>query len=146
MTYLLLKFAHLLAAAFFVGGVFFEVMILSRSAAGLDEAPRRQLSRLLGQRARKIMPWVVLTLYVAGFGLLWRYRGALQTPFASSFGILLSLKVVLALSILAHFIAVLALMASGRMTPRRSRWIHRSVLLQMILILFLAKGMFLLGG
>ena len=36
MTYLLLKFAHLNAAAFFVGGVFFEVMILSRAAQSLS--------------------------------------------------------------------------------------------------------------
>ena len=39
---------------------------------------------------------------------------------------------------------VVLLMRSGRMTPARSRLIHRSVLLQMLAILFLAKGMFLL--
>ncbi len=145
MLYLLLKFVHLTAAACFVGGVFFEVMILSRAARQLDEAPRAQLSRALGQRARQVMHWVVLGLYGAGIGLAWHYRAALAQPFASSFGTLLTLKICLALSILGHFILVVLLMRSGRMTPARSRLIHLSVLVQMLAILFLAKAMFLLS-
>ena len=104
MLYLLLKFVHLTAAACFIGGVFFEVMILSRAARQLDEAPRAQLSRALGQRARQVMHWVVLALYGAGVGLAWHYRAALAQPFASSFGTLLTLKICLALSILGHVI------------------------------------------
>lgn len=145
MLYLLLKFVHLTAAACFVGGVFFEVMILSRAARQLDEAPRAQLSRALGQRARQVMHWVVLALYGAGIGLAWHYRAALAQPFTSSFGTLLTLKICLALSILGHFILVVLLMRSGRMTPARSRLIHLSVLVQMLAILFLAKAMFLLS-
>ena len=145
MLYLLLKFVHLTAAACFIGGVFFEVMILSRAARQLDEAPRAQLSRALGQRARQVMHWVVLAHYGAGVGLAWHYRAALAQPFTSSFGTLLTLKICLALSILGHFILVVLLMRSGRMTPARSRLIHLSVLVQMLAILFLAKAMFLLS-
>ena len=145
MLYLLLKFVHLTAAACFIGGVFFEVMILSRAARQLDEAPRAQLSRALGRRARQVMHWVVLALYGAGVGLAWHYRAALAQPFTSSFGTLLTLKICLALSILGHFILVVLLMRSGRMTPARSRLIHLSVLVQMLAILFLAKAMFLLS-
>lgn len=145
MLYLLLKFVHLTAAACFIGGVFFEVMILSRAARQLDEAPRAQLSRALGQRARQVMHWVVLALYGAGVGLAWHYRAALAQPFTSGFGTLLTLKICLALSILGHFILVVLLMRSGRMTPARSRLIHLSVLVQMLAILFLAKAMFLLS-
>lgn len=145
MTYLLLKFAHLAAAAFFVGGVFFEVMILSRAVRSLEPGPREQLSRALGQRARKVMHWVVLVLFGAGLGLAWHYRAALAEPFASSFGVLLTLKICLALSILGHFLGVVFLMRTGRMTPTRSRLIHLSVLVQMLGILFLAKAMFLLS-
>ncbi|CAD5108998.1 CopD family copper resistance protein [Zestomonas carbonaria] len=145
MSYLLLKFVHLTAAAFFIGGVFFEVMILSRAARQLDQAPREQLSKALGQRARRVMHWVVLALYGAGLGLAWHYRAALHDPFASSFGTLLALKIFLALSILGHFLGVVYLMRTGRMTPARSRMIHISVLVQMLGILFLAKGMFLLS-
>lgn len=145
MVYLLLKFAHLAAAAFFVGGVFFEVMILSRAARSLEPGPREQLSRALGQRARRVMHWVVLLLFGAGLGLAWHYRGALADPFASSFGTLLTLKICVALSILGHFVGVVFLMRTGRMTPTRSRLIHMSVLVQMVVILFLAKAMFLLS-
>jgi hypothetical protein len=145
MLYLLLKFAHLTAAAFFVGGVFFEVMILSRAARALETTPREQLSKALGQRARQVMHWVVLVLYGAGLGLAWHYRAALTEPFASSFGTLLTLKICLTLSILGHFIAVVFLMRSGRMTHARSRRLHLSVLVQMLAILFLAKAMFLLS-
>ena len=145
MVYLLLKFAHLAAAAFFIGGVFFEVMILSRAARSLEPGPREQLSRALGQRARKVMHWVVLVLFGAGLGLAWHYRAALAEPFASSFGTLLTVKICLALSILGHFLGVVFLMRTGRMTPARSRLIHLSVLLQMLGILFLAKAMFLLS-
>lgn len=144
MTYLLLKFVHITAAAFFIGGVFFEVMILSRATPVLDEDARSRLAQALGKRARQVMHWVVLALYGAGLGLAWHYRAVLSAPFASHFGTLLVLKISLALSILGHFLLVVLLMRSGRMTPARSRLIHRSVLLQMLAILFLAKGMFLL--
>ena len=145
MSYLVLKFVHLAAAAFVIGGVFFELMILSRAARVLDQAPREQLSKALGQRARRVMHWVVLALYGAGLGLAWQYRAVLHDPFASSFGTLLVLKICLALSVLGHFIGVVVLMRSGRMTPARSRLIHFSVLLHMLGILFLAKAMFLLS-
>lgn len=145
LTYLLLKFVHITAAAFFIGGVFFEVMILSRATPVLEERPRAELSHSLGQRARKVMHWVVLALYGAGLGLAWHYRSALHAPFASSFGTLLTLKICLTLSILGHFLVVAFLIRRGRMTPRRSRLIHLSVLVQMLGILFLAKAMFLLS-
>ncbi len=144
MTYLLLKVVHLSAAAFFIGGVFFEVMILSRAARQLPAEPREVLSKALGQRARQVMPWVVLALYGAGVALAWNFRAALADPFASSFATLLTLKISLALSILGHFLAVVWLMRTGRNTPARSRFIHLSVLTQMLLIIFLAKAMVLL--
>ncbi len=141
MAYLLLKFVHLGAAAFFIGGVFFEVMILSRAARQLDTAPREQFSKALGQRARRVMPWVILALYAAGAALAWNYRVVLAHPLASSFATLLTLKICLALSILGHFLTVVWLMRTGRLNPRRSRMIHLSVLIQMLLIMFLAKAM-----
>lgn len=144
MHFLLVKFVHLSAAAFFIGGVFFEVMILSRATGVLPTAAREQLSQALGQRARRVMHWVVLALYGAGLSLAWHYRAALVDPFASHFGTLLVLKICLAFSILGHFLAVVVLMRSGRMTAARSRFIHISVLVQMLGIVFLAKAMFLL--
>ncbi|WP_337056490.1 CopD family copper resistance protein [Pseudomonas sp. USHLN015] len=145
MHFLLLKFIHLTAAAFFIGGVFFEVMILSRATPALEAEPRERFSKALGQRARRVMHWVVLALFGAGLGLGWHYRAALHAPLASSFGTLLMLKIILALSILGHFLLVVVLMRSGRMTPQRSRRIHVSVLLHMLGVIFLAKAMFLIS-
>lgn len=145
MLYLLLKFVHITAAAFFIGGVFFEVMILSRAAKVLEAEPRQQLSKALGQRARQVMHWVVLALYGAGLGLAWHYRAALHAPLSSSLGTLLVLKITLALSVLGHFVLIVVLMRTGHMTPERSRRIHLSVLAHMLGILFLAKAMFLLN-
>lgn len=145
MVYLLVKFVHLTAAAFFIGGVFFEVMILSRATPVLAPDAREQLSKALGQRARKVMHWVVLALFGAGVGLAWHYHAVLANPLASSFGTLLTLKICLALSILGHFLAVVLLMRRGQMTPARSRFIHLSVLVQMIGIVFLAKAMVVLS-
>lgn len=143
--YLLLKFVHLAAAACFIGGVFFEVMILTRATRVLDDSTRQQLSKALGQRARQVMHWVVLALYGAGVGLAWHYRAALREPFASSFGTLLALKITLALSILGHFLFFAYLLRTGNLTPERSRRLHLSVLTHMLGILFLAKAMFLLS-
>jgi hypothetical protein len=145
MNYLLLKFIHLTAAAFFIGGVFFEVMILSPAAHQLDQAPREQLSKALGVRARRVMHWVVLALFGAGLGLAWQYRAVLHDPLVSSFGTLLALKIGLALSILGQFSYVVYLMRTGRMTALRSRRIHLSVLVHVLGILFLAKAMVLLS-
>ncbi|MEH6483717.1 MULTISPECIES: hypothetical protein [Pseudomonas] len=141
MSYLLIKIIHLCAAAFFIGGVFFEVMILSRASSQLPADARAQLGTALGARARKVMHWVVLALYGAGLALAWNYRAVLAHPFASSFSFLLSLKLLFALSILGHFIVVVWLMRTGRSTPKRSRIIHLSVLTQMICIVVLAKSM-----
>lgn len=141
--YLLVKFAHLLTAAFFIGGVFFEVMILSKATPQLSTDERARLSKALGARARVVMHWVVLVLFGAGIWLAWQYRTALAAPLDSSFAILLTLKITVAVSILLHFLAVVHLLRNGRMTPRISRAIHISVLLQMIIIVFLAKAMFL---
>ena len=145
MAYLLVKFVHLIAAAFFIGGVFFEVMILSRATPVLHPGAREQLSKALGRRARQVMHWVVMALYGAGLTLAWHYRAALAEPFASRFSTLLSVKIFLALSILGHFLAVVYFMRAGRLTAARSRFIHLSVLVQMVAIVFLAKAMVLSG-
>lgn len=145
MTYFWLRLIHLTCAAFFIGGVFFELMIVSRAARELAPEPREQFAKAMGRRARQVMHWVVLGVYGAGFGLAWIYRDQLAQPFASHFGLLLSIKIVLALSILCHFLSVVFFLRKGRMTPKVSRIIHISVFTQMLGIVFLAKAMTLLN-
>ena len=144
MSYPIFLTLHLFAALIFVGTVFFEVLILEGVRKHVPVDVMRQIERAIGNRARRLMPWVVLVLYGAGIGMAWQHRAALEHPLASSFGLLLTVKIVLALSVLAHFIAALVSMKRRTMTARRSHFIHRSIFWHMVFIVLLAKGMFYL--
>ena len=144
MIYPIFLTLHLFAALIFVGTVFFEVLILEGVRKHVPVDVMRQIERAIGNRARRLMPWVLLVLYGAGIGMAWQHRAALEHPLASSFGLLLTLKIVLALSVLAHFIAALVSMKRRTMTARRSHFIHRSIFWHMVFIVLLAKGMFYL--
>jgi len=145
MSYPVLLTLHLFGALVFIGAVFFEVLILEDVR---KHAPRRamaQVEQAIGRRARRLMPWAVLMLYGAGIGMAWNYRAVLAHPLQSGFGMLLTLKIVLAISVLGHFVRAVTWAASGRMTLRRHHYIHWSVFLQMVLIAILAKAMFHAG-
>ena len=144
MSYPILLTLHLFAALIFVGTVFFEVLILESVRKTLPEDVMRQVERAIGNRARRLMPWVLLVLYGAGISMAWQHHTALEHPLGSSFGLLLTLKIVLALSVLAHFITAMLSMKRHTMTARRSSFIHLSVFWHMVFIVLLAKGMFYL--
>jgi hypothetical protein len=97
-------------------------------------------------RSRKVLHGVVLLLYGAGISLAWQHRGVLSQPLASSFGTLLSLKIVLALSIIGHYFLLAYWLKSARLTATRASWIRRSILGHMVLIVILAKAMFYWHG
>ena len=54
-------------------------------------------------RVKYIMPWVVGTLFLTGIVLAYQHFGAAKTPFASSFHILLTIKILLALECAGTF-------------------------------------------
>ena len=144
MTYPVLLILHLFAALIFIGTVFFEVLILESVRKRLPRTIMREVEREVGNRARKLMPWVLLVLYGAGIGLGWHYRGALAHPLAGSFGLLLWLKIVLAISVAGHFGTAMILRSRGQLRGRRSAVLHLSVFLHVVAIVLLAKGMFYL--
>ncbi|MCD0503033.1 CopD family copper resistance protein [Bordetella petrii] len=144
MSYPLLLTLHLLAAVAFAGTVFFEVVMLEGVRRHVPRDAMRVLETAIGARARRLMPWVFLALYGAGLGMAWQHRGALAQPLASSFGLLLGLKILLAISVFGHFLAAMALHRRGRLNTLRSRRIHISVFCHVVLILLLAKAMFYL--
>src|SRR3990167_8003018 len=116
MIYPVLLILHLFAALMFIGTVFFEVLIL--------------------ESVRKHVP-------AEAIGLIWlRYLPALAAPLASPFNTLLTLKVMLAASVLGHFFSAMWLFSSKRMTGRYLRIIHLSLFCHMVGIVLLAKGMF----
>lgn len=145
MSYPFLLTLHLFGALIFVGAVFFEVLILDRIRKDVGRDVIRPVEQAVGKRARRLMPWVLLVLYGAGIGMAWNYRAVLANPFQSSFGTLLALKILLAVSVLGHFVRAVTWGASGRLTSRRQRFIHLSVFAHMLGIVLLAKAMFYAG-
>jgi len=144
MSHFALVTLHLFAAIMFGGTVFFEVLILEGIRKPVGREAMRTVETAIGRRARRLMPFVIAILYSAGILMAWQYRDDLAHPFASSFATLLSLKILLALSVLAHFITAITLSARGKLRSRHFKFIHLSVFCQICLIVFLAKAMFYL--
>lgn len=136
---------HLFGALIFVGTVFFEVLILESVRRQMPESAMRRLEAGIGLRARRLMPWVVLVLYTSGIAMAWRYRSELAHPLSSSFALLLTLKITLALSVLGHFITAMVLRGRGRLVAHWFRGIHVSLFFHMVGIVLLAKCMFYLS-
>ncbi len=146
MSYGLLLTLHLLAAIAFAGTVFFEVVMLSGVRKHLPRETMRDVESAIGTRATAVMPWVLLTLYGAGIGLAWQHRAALAQPLASSFGLLLAAKIVLALSVFGHFATAMVWRRRGVLGGLRSRRLHLSVFGHVLAIILLAKAMFYWHG
>ncbi len=144
MSHFILVTLHLYAAILFVGTVFFEVLILEGIRKPVGRETMRTVETAIGRRARRLMPFVMLVLYGAGIGMAWGYREELAHPFDSSFATLLTIKIVLALSVLVHFITALTLSARGKLRSRHFKLIHLSVFTHVVIIVFLAKAMFFL--
>ncbi|CAM4040062.1 hypothetical protein ABE525_25690 [Pseudomonas wadenswilerensis] len=145
MLYPLLLSLHLFAAVIFIGTVFFEVLFLEHIRKQLPAKLMLLLEQAIGQRARQLMPWVLLVLFGAGVGMVWlRYVPLLETPLRSSFGTLLLVKIMLAASVLGHFLVAMLWFRNGQMNSGRVKFIHHSVFVHLLLILLLAKAMFYL--
>lgn len=142
MPYFVLITLHLSAAIAFIGTVFFEVLLLEGVRKPVGRETMRTVETAIGVRARRLMPFVVAILYAAGIGMAWQYRDALSHPFDSAFATLLTIKIVLAISVLGHFIAAVTLSARGKLKSRHFKRIHISVFCHMVLIVLLAKAMF----
>ena len=144
MSYGLLITVHLLAAMAFAGTVFFEVVLLGGVHGKVAAQHMRPVEQALGTRATAVMPWVLLALYSAGAGLAWQHRALLAHPLASSMGLLMAIKIALALSVLLHFFTAMWWRRKGQLNGRRSHRLHLSVFCHVLVIVLLAKAMFYL--
>ena len=99
--YALAHIIHVYCAIAFVGGVFFEMLVLSVLHTGrVSRESRREVERAMSYRAVRVMPPVVITLFISGIVMVYnRYLPILHHPFDSSFGIMLSIKILLAISV-----------------------------------------------
>lgn len=142
MSHLLLVTLHLLAAITFAGSVFFEVFVLAAVGKSLGRKAMLPVEAQVARRLRHLMPFVLAVLYGAGIALAWSYRDLLAHPLESGFATLLTIKILLASSVLLHFITAVILGARGRLTAFRVRVIHASVIAHLVLIVILAQAMF----
>lgn len=144
MSYGILVTLHLLAAIAFAGTVFFEVVMLEGIRKHVPKAAMLSVEKAIGNRAVRIMPFVLLTLYAVGIVMAFHHGAALARPLESHFGLLLTLKIVLATSVFGHFVTAMILRKKGALNGKRSRIIHVSIFAHIFLIVLLAKGMFYL--
>lgn len=144
MTYSLIHLIHLFCAIAFIGVVFFEVFILEGVRDKLGPSIMPLVEQGIIARAKRVMPWFVGVLFLSGIVLAWFHYSALPSPFASSLGILLGVKILLALSVLVHFINAMRAAQSGCMDSSRFQLTHLSVFIHMVLIVILAKAMFVI--
>jgi len=143
MSYPLFLTLHLFAALVFVGTVFFEMLFLESIRKQLPAKVMVLLEQGISRRARQLMPWVLLVLFGAGVAMVWlRYWPVLISPLQSSFGLLLGLKILLAGSVLGHFLWAMWLFRRGRMDARHVQVIHTRVFVHLLAIVLLAKAMF----
>lgn len=142
MPYPLLHILHLLSAILFIGVVFFEIVLLEGIRRHLGEALMEAVETGLINRARRVMPWVVGLLFLTGGAMFWHHATAAGLSWTDSFTVLLTLKVLLALSVLVHFVTALRAQATGCMSSTRFRNTHLSVGAHMLAIVVLAKAMF----
>lgn len=143
-AYGVLHIIHLFCAIAFVGGVFFEALVLSvLHTQRVGREARRETEKAISFRAVRVMPFIVVGVFASGVGLaLLRYLPLLANPLTGAFNMQLSLKIMLAFGVLVHFLIAVTKMRRGTLTKNWSRYIHAAVLIQMILIVLLAKTMF----
>ena len=142
IAYPYLLLLHLSGAIAFGGTVFFEVLILEGVRRRVPARVMTLVEGGIGVRARQVIPWVLLVLYGSGLSMALHHRGVLAHPLASSFGLLLAIKVTLAASVLGHAVYALVLRRNDRLAGRASRILHLSVFAHVLAIVVLAKAMF----
>lgn len=145
MSYGLTHVLHLFCAIIFIGAVFFEVLILEAARKRVPADYMKAIEKGIMHRARRLMPPVVLTVFASGIYMATIHLGGVSSPFETNFSTLLSLKILIASSVLLHFITAMTLSLRGKMTSFRFKFIHISVFSHMVLIILLAKGMFYLS-
>lgn len=138
---------HLFCALVFVGGVFFEMLVLSAMhGKTVPHDARREVEKALSRRAVKVMPAVVFGVFASGAVMAWgRYGDILAQPFASAFGTQFLLKICIAASVLGHFVIAVYKMKTHTLTAAWSKYIHIAVFCHMVLIVLLAKTMFFIA-
>ncbi len=135
---------HLLCAITFVGAVFFEVLVIEPLEKILPEGMGAKLADAIPAHVRKFMPVIVALLFLSGGAMFWVQYSSRADFFHTRFGVMLTIKLGLAFTVLGVFVSAIRASIKGTMNPCRFKYTHRVVAVLMLGIVLLAKGMFYL--
>ncbi|MBP7769605.1 MAG: hypothetical protein KA055_00630 [Aliarcobacter sp.] len=142
MEYTVVLIVHLLCAIIFLGFVFADLFILPSMKKVLDEQEYQKVMGVISARAKMFFPLSLLVLILSGGYMFAKYINFELGIFNSSLQLLLVLKVLLALAI--AFGVVYSLVSKlFKKTPHSiMKHFHKFVLVSGLLIVILAKSMF----
>ena len=142
MSYTIVLIIHLLGAIIFLGFIFADVIVLPAMKKVLNDEEHQNVMNSISNRARKIFPITVLILILSGGFMLSKYINSDAGIFTSPLQILLLIKFLLA-SIIASGIVYSLSCKFLKKTPNPiMKHFHKFVLVVGIVIVVLAKVMF----
>ncbi len=142
MGYSFALIIHLLCAIIFIGFVFADVMVLPAMKKVLSNEEHQKVMKAISSRARQIFPLSLLTLILSGGFMLSSYINSEAGMFNSKLQILLMIKVVLALFIASGVVYSLSRKFLKKQPHPIMKHFHKFVLINGIIIIILAKLMF----
>lgn len=98
---------HTICAIIFLGFIFCDVVLLSPVRRVLGDEFADKLWSVVGRRGRKIMPLCVLALVITGGAMMTRWVSPTLGWFGTSLQTLLTIKIILALGIVAMVVTSL---------------------------------------
>ncbi len=142
MGYSLALIIHLFCAIIFIGFVFTDNMVLPVMKKVLSEKKYQEVMKAISSRARQIFPLSLLILILSGGFMFSSYVNSEAGIFNSNLQILLMIKVILALFIASGVVYTLSMKFLKKQTHLIMKHFHKFVLINGIIIIILAKLMF----
>lgn len=142
--YTLALIIHLFCAIIFIGFVFADVVVLPAMKNVLDTQTLQKVKTTISNRARKIFPPSVLVLILSGGFMLSKYMNSQVGFFNSALQQLLMIKIILATLIVAGIVYSLSCKLFKKQPAAFMQSFHSFVLAVGIIIIILAKVMFVI--
>ena len=143
MEYTLVQIIHLLCAIIFIGFVFADLFVLPAMKKVLNEDEQQKVIGAISSRARMIFPLSLLTLLLSGGYMIAKYINSELGVFNSNLQLLLILKVFLAVLIASGVVYSLVNKIFKKTPHPIMKHFHKFVLFSGIIIIILAKVMFI---
>lgn len=135
---------HLVCAIFFIGYVFTDVVVFTAIKQVLDEETELKVKERISTRARKIFPLSVLMIVLSGGFMFSKYINSHDGIFQTNLQVLLLIKVLLAFVIVSGIIYSLSRKFLNKKSHPIMAHFHNIVLFLGLIIVVLAKLMFVI--